>query len=118
MSLDELSVNSEKIENVTIYKIQGNLNSFTGQRFLEEMQKGIKKGPMILDMEDVYMISSFGITCLKELADMSFSHRVRIVLINLSHSAKQVFEMAGIKNLFIIPSDEETAMKLASRPYR
>jgi anti-anti-sigma factor len=118
MSLDELNIISEKIENVTIYKITGNINSFTSQKFLESMQKGIKKGAMILDLEDVNMITSQGVTSFRELADLSFTHRVRVVLINLSHSAKQVFQMAGIRNLFMVPDNEETAMKLASRPYR
>lgn len=118
MSLDEFSIQSEKIENVIIYKIQGNINSFTSQKFLEEMQKGMKKGPIILDLEDVNMVTSQGVNCFRELADMSFTHRVRVVLINLSFSVKQVFQMACIRNLFMVPENEESAMKLASRPYR
>jgi anti-anti-sigma regulatory factor len=45
-------------------------------------------------------------------------NKSRVLLLNLSSSVKQVFEMAGIKNLFLVPENEEIAMKIASRPYR
>ncbi len=118
MGLDELTILSERIENVTIFKLQGNLNFLTSQKFLDTVLAGMKKGAVILDFEDLNMISSHGITALKELADASFTNKIRVLVINLSFSAKQVFQMAGLRNLFLIPENEEQAMKIASRPYR
>ena len=118
MSLEELFIQSEKIENVTIYKLQGNINSFTSQRFLDGIKKGVLSGATILDLEEINLVSSQGVTAFKELSDISFSNRSRVLLINLSPSVRQVFNMAGIKNLFMIPENEELAMKIASRPYR
>jgi anti-anti-sigma factor len=118
MSLDELSIQSERIENVSVIKFQGNINSFTSQRFLEGIKTGMKHGPVILDLEEVNMVTSQGVNAFRELADMSYSSRVRVLLLNLSHSVKQVFLMTGIRNLFLVPDNEESAMKIASRPYR
>jgi hypothetical protein len=47
MALDELIFGSEKIENVTIFKFQGSINSFTSQRFLESLKKPIRHGAII-----------------------------------------------------------------------
>jgi len=118
MGMDELTIESEKIESVMIFKFQGNINSFTSQRFLESLRKPLRQGAIILDLEDVNLITSQGIIALKELAEMSFMNKSRILLLNLSSSVKQAFEMAGIKNLFLVPENEEIAMKIASRPYR
>jgi anti-anti-sigma factor len=118
MSLDELIITSEKIENVIVYKLQGNLNSFTCQKFLDQVKKGFKQSAIILDMEDVNMVTSKGILALKELAEQSYANRTRVLLLNLSSSVRQVFMMAGIRNLFMTPDNEETAMKIASRPFR
>lgn len=118
MGMDELTIGSEKIESVTIFKFQGNINSFTSQRFLDSLRKPLRQGSVILDLEDVNLITSQGIIALKELAEMSFMNKSRVLLLNLSSSVKQVFEMAGIKNLFLVPENEEVAMKIASRPYR
>lgn len=118
MSLEELSIQSEKIENVTVYKIQGNINSFTSQRFLDDLKKGMKYGSIILDLEDVHMVTSKGIQTFRELAEMSYASKTRVLLLNLSHSVKQVFQMAGIRHLFTVPEDEESAMKIASRSQR
>jgi|JI9StandDraft_1071089.scaffolds.fasta_scaffold740424_1 anti-anti-sigma factor len=118
MALDELIFGSEKIENVTIFKFQGSINSFTSQRFLESLKKPIRHGAIILDFEDVNLITSQGILALKELAELSFINKSRVLLLNLSQSVKQAFDMAGIRNLFLVPENEEIAMKIASRPFR
>lgn len=118
MDWNELSLQSERIENTTIFKAIGALNAFTSKKFLDEISKAMKKGPVIIDMEELHLITSSGVTALRELANFSYSSKVRVLLINLSLSAKQVFQMAGIRNLFLIPENEEAAMKIASRPYR
>ncbi len=114
----EINFSVERIENIFVIRVDGAINSFTKERFTEEVKNYNKKGALILDMEEVILVSSSGISALKDVSDFSFSSGNKIILLNPSPQIKQVFEMGGIKNLFSVAANEELAMKLASRSSR
>ncbi len=118
MSFTEINFSIERIENIFVIRIDGAINSFTKNRFTEEVKNYNKKGAIILDMEEVILVSSSGISALKEINEFSYSSGNKIILLNPSLQIKQVFEMGGIKNLFGVAANEELAMKMASRTSR
>lgn len=112
--LQELTIQTEKIDNITVMRLQGSLNAFTDNKFLEEVKTSLKKGGLILDMEELILISSTGIKAIREILNISFNMGKKIILLNLSFHAKKVFDMMRLGNLFIIAPNEEIAMKKAS----
>jgi anti-anti-sigma factor len=115
MSLDDLVVATEKIDTVYVTKLQGNLNIFTAKRCIQSIASSLKHGSVILDLEELNMVTTQGIQVFRTLNEEAFIQKHKIVLINLPVSIKQAFAMAGIKNLFQIAANEEGAFKMASR---
>lgn len=118
MSLQEIEVEVEKIDNIFVMRVEGGISSFTYKKFIEEVRKCNRKGGLIIDMEDVTAISSMGITALKEISDMSYKSGNKIVLLNLSNNVKQSLHLVGLSKVFNVAPNEELAMKMASKPSR
>ncbi|MCB1191167.1 MAG: STAS domain-containing protein [Leptospiraceae bacterium] len=114
----ELTIQTEKIDNIFVMRLQGALNAFTTNKFLDEVKTSLKKGGLILDMEELNLISSIGVKAIKEVLNISFNAEKKIILLNLSTHAKQVFDMMKLTGLFIIAPNEEIAMKKASNLMR
>ena len=115
MSLHEIEVQVEKIDNIFVMRLEGSISSFTYKKFIEEVRKCNRKGGLIIDMEEVTAISSMGIAALKEISDMSGN---KIVFLNLSMNVKQSLQMVGLSKVFNVAPNEELAMKMASKPSR
>jgi anti-anti-sigma factor len=113
MSLSDLSMNAEKIDAVTVFKIQGSINSFTFRKFLQDVIKANASGNVILDLEELTMLSSRGVNAFKELNEAAYNSKNKIILLNLPATVRQVMSMAGIRNIFPLAMNEESAMKLA-----
>ncbi|MCZ8156100.1 MAG: STAS domain-containing protein [Leptospira sp.] len=118
MSLDDLVVATEKIDTIYVTKLQGNLNNFTADRCVKSITSSLKHGSVILDLEELTMVTTQGIQAFRSLSEEAFLQKHRIILINIPVSVRQAFYMAGIKNLFQIATNEETAFKMASRGAR
>jgi anti-anti-sigma factor len=118
MNLDVLKVHTERIENIFVMRLEGAINSLTYQEFIDEIKGNIRRGGLILDLEEIALVSSVGITALKEVYDMSYKSGNRVVLLNLSNHVKQVFQMMGMAKIFNVAPNEELAMKMASKPLR
>ncbi|MCT8332527.1 MULTISPECIES: STAS domain-containing protein [Leptospira] len=118
MSLDDLVVSTEKIDTVYVTKLQGNLNNFTSEKCIKSVLNSLKHGSVILDLEELNMVTTQGIIAFKTLSEEAFLHKHKIILINLPLSVRQAFLMAGVRNLFPIANNEEAAFKMASRPSR
>ncbi|MCE9500608.1 MAG: STAS domain-containing protein, partial [Leptospira sp.] len=84
MSLQDINFQTERIENVFIMRVQGSINSFTIKRFVDEVKACNKKYPVILDLEEVVLVSSVGIRALREVSDFSYSSGNKIILLNPS----------------------------------
>ncbi|BDA78874.1 anti-sigma factor antagonist [Leptospira kobayashii] len=118
MSLDELVVATEKIDTVYVTKLQGNLNNFTATKCIQSVTSSLKHGPVILDLEELNMVTTQGIQAFRTLNEESFLQKHKIILINIPASIRQAFQMAGIRNLFPIATNEEGAFKMATRGLR
>lgn len=118
MSLDDLVVSTEKIDTIYVTKLQGNLNNFTAEKCIKSVTNSLKHGSVILDLEELNMVTTQGIIAFKTLNEAAFLQKHKIILINLPLSVRQAFLMAGVRNLFPIANNEEAAFKMASRPSR
>ncbi|MDF3820122.1 STAS domain-containing protein [Leptospira sp. 96542] len=115
MSLDDLVVSTEKIDTVYVTKLQGNLNNLTAQKCVQTVASSLKHGAVILDLEELNMVTTQGILAFKTLSEEAFLKKNKIILVNLPLSVRQAFSMAGVRNLFPIAANEEAAFKMASR---
>ena len=115
MSLDYINIHVERIENIAVMRVEGVINSLTSQKFLEEIRHANRRGGIIIDMEEVEVISSMGIEALRDISDLSYTSGNKIVLLNLSNHVKQVLQMVGMYKVFNIAPNEEIAMKMVSR---
>ncbi|TGN18575.1 STAS domain-containing protein [Leptospira idonii] len=118
MSLDDLVVATEKIDTVYVTKLQGNLNNFTARKCIQSVTSSLKHGSVILDLEELNMVTTQGIAAFKTLSEEAFLQKHKIILINIPVSIRQAFQMAGIRNLFPIATNEEGAFKMATRGTR
>lgn len=118
MSLDDLVVSTEKIDTVYVTKLQGNLNNITAKKCVSAVANSLKHGSVILDLEELNMVTTQGITAFRNLSEEAFVQKRKIILINLPLSVRQAFQMTGVRNLFPIANNEETAFKMASRSGR
>ncbi|MEM7184873.1 MAG: STAS domain-containing protein [Spirochaetota bacterium] len=118
MSVKKLNIQKEKIDTVTFMRLQGAIDAFTHEKFNNEVKNALRKGGVILDLEEVSLISSIGIRALKEISDFSYSNRNKdntrnkIILLNLSENVKKVLKMMELYNMFSIAVNEELAMKM------
>ncbi len=115
MNLDHLDVHVEKIESISVMRVKGSITSFTHAKFLEEVKHSNRKGGLIIDMEDIAVISSTGIEALRKIIDFSYISGNKIVLLNLSPHVRQVLNMMGYLKIFSIAPNEELAMKMAMK---
>jgi anti-anti-sigma factor len=115
MNLDQLEVHVEKIESISVMRVEGSITSFTHHKFLEEVKHSNRKGGLIIDMEEVAVVSTTGIDALRKIIDLSYISGNKIVLLNLSNHVKQVLNMMGYLKIFSIAPNEELAMKMASK---
>ncbi|TGL62358.1 STAS domain-containing protein [Leptospira sarikeiensis] len=115
MILNEIIISTEKIDSVQVLKLQGSINSFTEKKFKDALSVAVRQGPVIMDMEDVHLVSSTGVQALKEVSQSSFASKNKLVLVNISKAVINVFKMAGLNGFFLIANDEEAALKMASK---
>lgn len=114
-SLDHLNVHVERIENIAVMRVEGALTSFTHNKFLDEVKFANRKGGLIIDMEELMVVSSTGIEAMRKMVDLSYVSGNKIVLLNLSIHVKQVLTMMGYLKIFVVAPNEELAMKMASK---
>lgn len=118
MSVKRLNIQKEKIDTVTFMRLQGAIDCFTYENFDREVKNALRRGGVILDLEEVSLVSSIGIRALKEISDFSYSNRNKdnsrnkIILLNLSENVKKVLKMMELYNMFTIAVNEELAMKM------
>ena len=115
MSLQEISFHTEMFEKIYIVSVQGSIDSFTGEKFVETLRGINEKGPVIINLEGVQTVSSTGIHFFKKLAEVSYTTKNIIVLVNMSQSVRYVFNSGNIQYSFHIAENEDEAVKVISR---
>ena len=114
MSLSKIDIHTERIESISVMRVGGSINALTCKNFLDEVKYANRRGGVIIDMEEVEMISSVGIEALKQISELSYNSGNKIVLLNLSNNVKSVLKMVGLLKVFSVAPNEEIAMKLVS----
>ncbi len=116
MTIQELYIEKEKIDEAAfVVRLRGALCAATYEKFMKDIQYALRKGGVILDMEEVWLISSRGLTALKEIYDYSYRNGRKIVLLNLSPHANQVLHIMELRKIFNIAANEELAMKMVTK---
>lgn len=115
MSLNQIQIQTERIETTTIIRLKGSINSLTYNTFLDEVKYANRRGGVIIDMEEVEAISSVGIQALKQTSELSYISGNKIVLLNLSPHVKEALNMLGLLKIFPIAANEELAMKMVNK---
>ncbi|MCX7999163.1 MAG: STAS domain-containing protein, partial [Leptospiraceae bacterium] len=99
----------------TIIRLKGSINSLTYNNFLDEVKYANRRGGVIIDMEEVEVISSVGIQALKQTSELSYTSGNKIVLLNLSPHVKEALGMIGLLKILPIAANEELAMKMVAK---
>jgi|GEM_PF-1103888 len=115
MSFDDLTIATERIDTVYVTKLQGALSGDTQEKCVQALKGPLKNGSVILDLEELSILTSRGILALQQLNEISYLQKTKVILINVPVPIRQAMSMAGVKDLFPLAPNEEVAFKLASK---
>ncbi len=106
-----MQVNIEKIENIYIYSIEGNLDSNTSGDLEKKLIPAIDPNntKFILDFSGLRYISSAGLRVLLGAAKKLNQFGGKMILCSVKDDIKEVFEIAGLLPIFPIVDDPEAA---------
>ncbi|HDP68856.1 MAG TPA: anti-sigma factor antagonist [Candidatus Marinimicrobia bacterium] len=106
-----MQVNIEKIENINIYSIEGNLDSNTSGDLEKKLIPVIDANntKFILDFSELNYISSAGLRVLLGAAKKLNQYSGKMILCSVKDDIKEVFEIAGLLPIFPIVDDPEAA---------
>ena len=97
-----MNINVEKENNVTIFKIEGRLDTTTAP----ELEKAINNEGdalknLVLDFKDIDYISSAGLRVILT-AQKKMNAQGYMELINVSEAVMDIFEMTGFADILVI----------------
>ena len=97
-----MNINIEKENNVTIFKIEGRLDTTTAP----ELEKAINNEGdalknLVLDFKDIDYISSAGLRVILT-AQKKMNAQGYMELINVSEAVMDIFEMTGFADILVI----------------
>ncbi|RKY61262.1 MAG: anti-anti-sigma factor [Candidatus Neomarinimicrobiota bacterium] len=106
-----MQVKIEKIENIYIFSIEGNLDSNTAGDLEKKLIPVIDPNNtrFILDFSELNYISSAGLRVLLSAAKKLNQFRGKLILCSVKKDIKEVFEIAGLLPIFPIVDDPEAA---------
>jgi anti-sigma B factor antagonist len=104
----------EEMQNdIIIYRLNGQLDRNTSQKFEQKLFQAISVGSknMVIDFKDLDYISSAGIrVILKATKDIKLKDG-RIMLCSMQDYVKEVFEVSGVASLLPIVATMDDALK-------
>ncbi len=104
----------EKRENgITIFSLNGRLDSNTSPEFDEKITKAIESGArfIVVDCQNLDYITSAGLRILNKTAKKLKQLNGKIVLCSMEDYVKEVFEISGFDTFLPIVPDLETALE-------
>ena len=111
-------VRIEDKEGIKVIHLKGHLDLETAPRMkpplMEEAERPHCK--IVLDMEFMYYISSFGLSLLLQLNDRVKASKGSLALAALNPFAKQVFDTTQLTTIFKIYDSVDAAIKALSQP--
>lgn len=97
---------------IVLFKLSGHLDAHSFEQLQETLTSTFEKGRhnILLEMSDVPYMSSAGAGVL--IGALAESERLggKLVLLNLKPSVRQVFNVLGIAEIFVLAEDRATAI--------
>jgi anti-anti-sigma factor len=95
----EFIINTEEKEDITIFKMEGDITSFSEKEILLNFDKKIGEGKkkIIFDFSKVEYINSAGIGIIIQALSKAKKNDVNVLCSSLSPHFQKIFEMVGLK---------------------
>lgn len=108
-----MEVKIEKIEDIHIFSLEGNLDSNTSGDLEKRLIPAIDSNntKFILDFSQLHYISSAGLRVLLSAAKKINQLRGKLILCSVKKEIKEVFEVAGLMPIFPICDNPEAAAR-------
>ncbi|MBG6164826.1 anti-anti-sigma factor [Labrenzia sp. EL_195] len=109
---DNLKVNLVVQENTCIASIEGRIDSSNATKLTEYLTQVIaERGPtMILDLKDLSYLTSAGFRAMLITTDEAEEKGGALTLCNVSPDMKELFEMGGMIDVFVIHENIDAAV--------
>ncbi len=108
-----MEITLEKQDAISVFKLNGRLDSNTSQGFEEKIFNAITDGSkqMVIDFKDIDYISSAGLRVILKATKALNREKGKIMLCSMQDYVKEVFEIAGFDAFLPIVEDQEEALK-------
>jgi anti-sigma B factor antagonist len=108
-----MEITEEKQDTVSIFKLNGRLDSNTSQGFEKKIFDAISDGSinMIIDFKDLDYISSAGLRVILKATKALNREEGKIMLCAMQDYVKEVFEIAGFDSFLPIVPTMDDALK-------
>ncbi len=108
-----MEIIEEKHEAISIFKLNGRLDSNTSQGFEKKIFDAISDGSknMIVDFKDLDYISSAGLRVILKATKALNREEGKIMLCSMQDYVKEVFEIAGFDSFLPIVGSMDEALK-------
>ena len=108
-----MEIIEDKENAISIFKLNGRLDSNTSQGFEKKIFQAITDGSkhMVIDFKDLDYISSAGLRVILKATKALKREDGRIMLCSMQDYVKEVFEIAGFDSFLPIVTNLEDALK-------
>lgn len=107
-----IDLNEEVIDGVRVLDVRGRVDSGTAPTLAERLNRMLSSqaGQVVVDLQGLEYISSAGFRILLLAARRADEAQVRLVLCGLSDKVRQLFDLGGFLDLFVIRSTRGDAL--------
>jgi anti-sigma B factor antagonist len=108
-----MEIIEKKHDDISIFKLNGRLDSNTSPEFEERVLKAIQDGSskMIIDFEALDYISSAGLRVVNKMLRQLKPNEGKLILCSMQDYVKEVFEIAGFDSFIpIVPNMDEALL--------
>ena len=100
------------------FVLQGELNFETAPALREPLLKHVASRQMnvVINMSELRFMDTCGLATLIEMRMKASQYGGRVILLGLGPLVAQVFEIARVKQFFVIVQDEQEALSAMSAP--
>ena len=108
-----MEIIEEKQDTVSVFRLNGRLDSNTSQGFEEKVFSAILDGSknMVIDFKDIDYISSAGLRVILKATKALHREKGQIMLCSMQDYVKEVFEIAGFDSFLSIVATLDDALK-------
>lgn len=108
-----MEITLEKQDAISVFKLNGRLDSNTSQGFEEKIFNAITDGSkqMVIDFKDIDYISSAGLRVILKATKALNREKGKIMLCSMQDYVKEVFEIAGFDAFLPIVENRDEALK-------